>query len=79
MWSTYYGGSDNDAAYSVQLNSNNDIYTIEKFSITRKRILSLAEKTNGNILCGTENDGLFEINYKTKKAFESLLKRKEAP
>ena len=51
----------------LKLSSNDDIYSIEKFSITQKRILSLAEKTNGNILCGTENDGLFEINYNTKK------------
>ena len=26
LWSTYYGGSQNDAAYSIQLNSNNQIY-----------------------------------------------------
>lgn len=38
------------------------IYTIEKYPISEKRILSLAEKTEGSILCGTENDGLFEIN-----------------
>tara|TARA_B110000046_G_scaffold77883_1_gene85987 strand:- start:176 stop:1087 length:912 start_codon:yes stop_codon:yes gene_type:complete len=46
--------------------NNNDVYSIEKFSISKKRILSLAEKTNGNILCGTENDGLFEVDYTTK-------------
>tara|TARA_B110000003_G_scaffold96909_1_gene99044 strand:- start:13827 stop:18026 length:4200 start_codon:yes stop_codon:yes gene_type:complete len=48
--------------------NNNDVYSIEEFFISKKRILSLAEKTNGNILCGTENDGLFEINYVTKNA-----------
>ena len=47
--------------------NNNDVYSIEEFSISRKRILSLAEKKNGNILCGTENDGLFEVNYTTKR------------
>ena len=47
--------------------NNNDVYSIEEFSISRKRILSLAEKKNGNILCGTENDGLFEVNYTSKR------------
>ena len=58
-------GTSSSGLYKIT--NNDDFYFIEKFSITRKRILSLAEKTNGNILCGTENDGLFEINYKTKK------------
>ena len=55
--------------------NNNDIYSIEEFSISQKRILSLAEKTNGNILCGTENDGLFEINYKSRniKSYKHLF------
>lgn len=26
LWSTYFGGTQNDAAYSVQLNSNNKVY-----------------------------------------------------
>jgi len=43
--------------------NNKGTYTIEEFKVTKKRILSLAEKSNSNILCGTENDGLFEINY----------------
>jgi ligand-binding sensor domain-containing protein len=58
-------GTSSSGLYKIT--NNDDFYFIEKFSITRKRILSLAKKTNGNILCGTENDGLFEINYKTKK------------
>ena len=45
--------------------NNKGTYTIEEFKVTKKRILSLAEKSNSNILCGTENDGLFEINYAT--------------
>ena len=36
-------------------------------------LMSLAEKTNGNILCGTENDGLFEVNYKKKNIREKLI------
>ena len=32
------------------------IYTIENFKITKKRIMSLAQKADSNILCGSEND-----------------------
>ncbi|WP_031443045.1 MULTISPECIES: hybrid sensor histidine kinase/response regulator transcription factor [Arenibacter] len=38
------------------------LFTIDKYPISEKRILSLAEKSNGTIICGTENDGLFEVN-----------------
>jgi len=52
----------------IKLHSiNEDIYEIENIRISKKRIMSLSEKSNYNVLCGTENDGLFEINYKTKK------------
>ena len=54
--------------------NNNDVYSIEEFSISKKRILSLAEKTNGNILCGTENDGLFEVNLYNKKNIKTTNK-----
>lgn len=50
----------------IKLSENNKgLYKIKKYPISNKRILSLAEKSNNNILCGTENDGLFNINYKT--------------
>ena len=48
----------------IKVSSKNEIYTIENKPITSKRILSLSLKDNGNILCGTENDGLFEIQNK---------------
>lgn len=47
--------------------NDKDLYSIEKFPISQKRILSLSEKENGNILCGSENDGLFEVNYVSKE------------
>lgn len=45
--------------------SENDkgINTIKEYPISKKRILALSEKPDGSILCGTENDGLFEIHY----------------
>ena len=66
----------------IKVSSNNEIYNIENKTITNKRILSLAIKDNGNILCGTENDGLFEIqnksesviNYKFDKNIQNGIK-----
>ena len=49
-----------------KLNENdNGVFSIKHFKISEKRILSLTEKINGNILCGTENDGLFEYIQKS--------------
>ena len=41
------------------------IYTIDKFPISSNRVLCLVEKSNTSLLCGTENDGLFEIDFST--------------
>ena len=51
----------------IKISTINDTYTIKNIPITNKRILSLSIKQNGNLLCGTENDGLFEIHKKNKK------------
>lgn len=58
-------GTVSSGLYKITSNKN-DVYAIEKYAITKKRIMSLAEKQNSNILCATENDGLFEINPSTK-------------
>ena len=50
-----------------KISTINDTYTIKNIPITNKRILSLSIKQNGNLLCGTENDGLFEIHKKNNK------------
>ena len=51
----------------IKISQKNDIYTIENLAITKKRVLSLSQKQNGSILCGTENDGLFEIDIENNK------------
>ncbi|MBM1107770.1 response regulator [Aurantibacter crassamenti] len=41
---------------------NNGYSTLHKFELSDKRVLSLIQAPDGNILCGTENDGLFVLN-----------------
>ncbi|MEK9603091.1 MAG: two-component regulator propeller domain-containing protein [Flavobacteriaceae bacterium] len=55
-------GTFSSGVFRLRENSLGE-FTIENFKISKNRILSLSEKSNGNILCGTENDGLFEIDY----------------
>ena len=38
---------------------NEKSFTVDYHQITQKRILALIQSPDGNILCGTENDGLF--------------------
>lgn len=35
LWSTYYGGGDNDAAYNVDIDKNNNIFMVGRFSINK--------------------------------------------
>lgn len=65
-----------------KLSEQNEIYEITSYPITKKRILSLAQKANQSILVGTENDGLFIVdcntgkskNYKYNRLKQSLIK-----
>lgn len=45
------------------LDNGKDEYNIKKFNITNKRVMSMTQKSKNIVLCGTENDGLFEINF----------------
>ena len=48
----------------LKIQSNNYNYLIvNQISFTKKRILALEEYRNGKIFCGTENDGLFILDY----------------
>lgn len=48
----------------LKIQSNNSNYLIvNQISLTNKRILAVEEYSNGKILCGTENDGLFILDY----------------
>jgi len=66
----------------LKLTKMNSTYKILNYPITKKRILSLAQKDSNFILAGTENDGLFVIdcksgkskNYRYNKLKQNLLK-----
>ena len=66
----------------IKITNTDDSYKIQNLMITNKRVLSLSLKQDGNILCGTENDGLFEIsnekneieNYKFDKNIQNGIK-----
>ncbi|MDB4292935.1 response regulator [Maribacter sp.] len=45
----------------LKIASLENISTLENFPITNKRVLSLIQDSNGILLCGTENDGLFTL------------------
>ena len=62
---TIWLGTSSKGLMKLYLKNNN--YTIENLPITEKRILSLSIKQNGNLLCGTENDGLFEIHQEEEE------------
>lgn len=43
------------------INKTLDGYTIDTIPISKNRILSIAGLSNGDVLCGTENDGLVHV------------------
>ena len=48
----------------IKIKPETDNYQFENYSITKNKILSIVESSLGYIVCGTENDGLFLVNYK---------------
>lgn len=54
-------GTIKNGLYKIDGNENGR-YIIEHFPLSSKRILSILETPRNTILCGTENDGLFEVN-----------------
>ncbi len=62
---TIWLGTTNKGLYKIDGNENGR-YVIEHFPFTTKRILSLLATPRNTTLCGTENDGMFEINREGK-------------
>lgn len=71
---TLWLGTTADGLYRIEDNENGR-YVIEHFPFTSKRILSLLETPRNTILLGTENDGMFEMDY-TGKILNHYLNNK---
>ena len=56
-------GTNSSGILKIQSNNSNYL-VLNQISFTKKRILALEEYKNGKIFCGTENDGLFILDYK---------------
>ncbi|QYA26975.1 response regulator [Gramella sp. MT6] len=54
-------GTISSGLYKIDENENGR-YVIQHFPITSKRVLSLQITPRNTILCGTENDGMFELD-----------------
>ena len=54
-------GTISNGLYKIDENENGR-YVIQHFPITSKRVLSLQITPRNTILCGTENDGMFELD-----------------
>lgn len=59
--SSIWLGTTSNGLYKINGNENGR-YVIQHFPISNKRILALLETPRNTILCGTENDGMFEID-----------------
>ena len=55
-------GTNSSGILKIQSNNSNYL-VVNQISFTKKRILALEEYKNGKIFCGTENDGLFILDY----------------
>ena len=58
-------GTKAKGVIKIQPNNSNHM-NVNEISFTDKRVLALEEYRDGKILCGTENDGLFVLDYEGK-------------
>ncbi len=50
----------------IKISTKNDIQSLNTFPITNKRIMSMIDVGNKTFFCGSENDGLFLVDYNGK-------------
>lgn len=56
-----WAGTFSQGLYRVNRDSNGLLSRADHFSISRNTFLSMTELSDGSLLCGTENDGLFHM------------------
>jgi signal transduction histidine kinase/ligand-binding sensor domain-containing protein/DNA-binding response OmpR family regulator len=55
-------GTTNQGLLKIKTDADN--YHYETFPITKNKILAVLQSKNGDMVCGTENDGLLIVNHK---------------
>lgn len=82
LWGTYYGGRDNDAAYDVDIDKNNNIFMVGRFSINHSANVHntpigdgfIAKfNPNGNILWNKLFGGKETDEFRTIKVGENYI------
>ncbi|OWW24689.1 hypothetical protein B4Q04_15340 [Zobellia sp. OII3] len=58
---TIWAGSISNGIYKIQLADGQRVPSVQNFQITSNNIFSVIESPYGDILCGTENDGLYRL------------------
>ncbi len=64
----FWIGTLTNGVFKVSLNEemNDEIFIVDHFEISKKRILSMLQVSEDSFLFGTENDGLFQFNGEGK-------------
>ncbi|WP_276167328.1 hybrid sensor histidine kinase/response regulator transcription factor [Zobellia alginiliquefaciens] len=72
-----WAGSISNGIYKVKLSSENQTPTVENFKVTGNNIFTIAESADGEILLGTENDGLYNLNKNGEVVRHSLFDKND--
>jgi len=82
LWGTYYGGPDNDESYDVDIDKNNNIFMVGRFSINRSDNIFNTPigdgfvakyNSNGNILWNKLYGGKNTDEFRTVKVGENCI------
>ncbi len=55
-------GTTNQGLLRIKTDADN--YQYEAFPVTKNKVLAVLQSKNGDMICGTENDGLLIVNHK---------------
>lgn len=55
-------GTTNQGLLRIKTDADN--YQYEMFPVTKNKVLAVLQSKNGDMICGTENDGLLIVNHK---------------
>jgi signal transduction histidine kinase/ligand-binding sensor domain-containing protein/DNA-binding response OmpR family regulator len=75
----FWIGTLTNGVFKVSLNEemNDEVFNIDHFEISKKRILSMLQVSEDSFLFGTENDGLFQLNAEGKLIHNYVYDKKD--